>query len=470
MPARLSTVWRACGSVARDDSVERVERIEQEVRIDLRLQRAQFGLRDQAAHFGGAKSFHLFDDHGGEPAERCQVFAQVAAPAVAAAQQQIADVGMSQAQRYDGFHPFVAGRVAKPGTSEAGTGNTEIAPVERGSQTVARKLLRRARRGRTSATWAVAQFRNSASPADREAWACISRILRSRSARRKTTLVSQRWTRPRSSANAISIDAEANQQQSFVQGVFGQSGVDHNPAQRHTDGDEHHETGHQCVRQEADEGVQQNEAIILQQDEERQRNAGVVEGQLPRPGFGRMSRSEMHERNGDQRRAHRAEDARRLGAAVPTAALESDFQHCDHGEDRKSDGDQQERSALEAGAGFDQFPQVHADRDRAQAVTRCDQRIEAVVQRQVQQHGREQAEHREAEEDHQAARRPDCRRGAMRTASEPTFHKNARLAAATESQLPRRRVPARSRSSRYRKMPKMIAPAVCPSVLTSRSS
>src|SRR5579862_4731049 len=60
--------------------------------------------------------------------------------------------------------------------------------------------------------------------------------------------------------------------------------------------------------------------------------------------------------------------------------------------------------------------------------------------------------------------------GITSTASDPMFHKNARLAAATESQLPRSRVPARSLNNKYRKIPKMMAPAECPSVLTSCNS
>src|SRR6202522_2599282 len=50
----------ACaGSLARNDAVERIQRIEQEMRIDLRLERLQFRLRDQALHFGGAEALRL---------------------------------------------------------------------------------------------------------------------------------------------------------------------------------------------------------------------------------------------------------------------------------------------------------------------------------------------------------------------------------------------------------------------------
>jgi hypothetical protein len=49
----------------------------------------------------------------------------------------------------------------------------------------------------------------------------------------------------------------------------------------------------------------------------------------------------------------------------------------------------------------------------------------------------------------------------------PMFQRNASPAAANDNQLPRRRVPERSLSSKYRKMPKMMAPPEWPMVLTS---
>ena len=57
-------------SLARNDAVKRVQRVKQEVRMNLRLQGAQLGLRDQAAHFGFAKLFDLFDDQGCGAAQR----------------------------------------------------------------------------------------------------------------------------------------------------------------------------------------------------------------------------------------------------------------------------------------------------------------------------------------------------------------------------------------------------------------
>ena len=53
---------------------------------------------------------------------------------------------------------------------------------------------------------------------------------------------------------------------------------------------------------------------------------------------------------------------------------------------------------------------------------------------------------------------------ARRTASDPKFHRNARPAAVADNQLPRLAAP-RSRRNSARKIPKMIAPAVCPMML-----
>jgi hypothetical protein len=55
---------------------------------------------------------------------------------------------------------------------------------------------------------------------------------------------------------------------------------------------------------------------------------------------------------------------------------------------------------------------------------------------------------------------------AIRTESEPMFQRNARAPAATDSQLPRSLVPARSCRSKYKKIPKIRAPAECPKTFT----
>src|ERR1043166_4042064 len=70
--------------LARNDAVQRVQRIEQEMGMDLRLQRAQFGLRNQAAHLGFAVLLHLLDHLPCRASQRLQILAQIAPSAGAA--------------------------------------------------------------------------------------------------------------------------------------------------------------------------------------------------------------------------------------------------------------------------------------------------------------------------------------------------------------------------------------------------
>jgi hypothetical protein len=58
----------------------------------------------------------------------------------------------------------------------------------------------------------------------------------------------------------------------------------------------------------------------------------------------------------------------------------------------------------------------------------------------------------------------------VRTAKDPIFHKKAKAAALRDRQLLRKPVGARSRKRSTRKIPKMMAPAECPIVLTSCDS
>ena len=52
------------GIAAVDGSIQRVERIKQEMRIDLRLQSLQLGLRNQALHLNAAQLFHVLHHRG----------------------------------------------------------------------------------------------------------------------------------------------------------------------------------------------------------------------------------------------------------------------------------------------------------------------------------------------------------------------------------------------------------------------
>ena len=53
--------------------------------------------------------------------------------------------------------------------------------------------------------------------------------------------------------------------------------------------------GQQGVGEETDEGIEQNEAIVLQQQKQCQRNAGVVHHQFAGPSLAGVAHAEMHE-------------------------------------------------------------------------------------------------------------------------------------------------------------------------------
>src|ERR1051325_4027495 len=86
------------GGLPRNGSIERVEGIEQEMRVDLRLQRAELGLGSQALDLARAESLNLFPDNSPEPRQFLQVLAQIAPPTFASAQKNESSIAFRKTQ------------------------------------------------------------------------------------------------------------------------------------------------------------------------------------------------------------------------------------------------------------------------------------------------------------------------------------------------------------------------------------
>src|ERR1017187_4954980 len=88
-----------------DGPVQRVQRIEQEMRIDLRLQGLQLRLRDQVLHLAAAELLDMLGDSGSQARQYCEVFAEIAPSAVARAEQEIGGVAPRESHGQYRLHP-----------------------------------------------------------------------------------------------------------------------------------------------------------------------------------------------------------------------------------------------------------------------------------------------------------------------------------------------------------------------------
>ncbi len=110
--------------------------------------------------------------------------------------------------------------------------------------------------------------------------------------------------------------ADSNQQQRGIQRIPGNSRVYGDPLKSRANHGERQQAGQQYIGEEADESVQQYEAVVLQQNKERQRNSRVMQQQFAGPGVQRLAGSEMDERHGHQGGAHGAENPGSLRPAI----------------------------------------------------------------------------------------------------------------------------------------------------------
>ena len=106
---------RLASRAAREDTVQRIEGVEEEVGMNLGFQRVELGLGDEAAHFSAAELFHMLDDGGGQEGEVAEVITEVAASALAAAEQEhlLAAVGVAERHGHFGFGSGDDGGLAK---------------------------------------------------------------------------------------------------------------------------------------------------------------------------------------------------------------------------------------------------------------------------------------------------------------------------------------------------------------------
>ena len=103
----------------------------------------------------------------------------------------------------------------------------------------------------------------------------------------------------------------------------------------------------QAIHQESDKGVQQEKSIVLQQHEERQWNARMMEDSLSGPRSRVMSSSEMDERNRKQKQDHRARKACTTRFLFSPKRLPN---YREGGQRAKSNGDQKQARRNESEA------------------------------------------------------------------------------------------------------------------------
>src|ERR1700693_5458627 len=89
--------------------------------------------------------------------------------------------------------------------------------------------------------------------------------------------------------------ANANQQKRGVKRIAGNSLVDGDPLKSDADHSECQQSRQQHIGEEADESVQQDEAVILQQNEQGKWDTRMMQQQLARPRMQRLIGPEVDE-------------------------------------------------------------------------------------------------------------------------------------------------------------------------------
>ena len=88
-----------------DGAVQRVQGIEQKVRVDLRLQSFQLRLRHQVLHLDVAELLDVLGDGCSQAREHGEVFAEIAASAAARAEHEVGRIAAREAHRHHRLHP-----------------------------------------------------------------------------------------------------------------------------------------------------------------------------------------------------------------------------------------------------------------------------------------------------------------------------------------------------------------------------
>ena len=96
-----------------DGAVERVQGVEQKVRVDLRLQGLQLRLRDKVLHLDVTELFDMLGDGGSQARQHGEVFAEIAPSAAARAEQEIGCVAARKAHGEHCLYPCRDGEVRR---------------------------------------------------------------------------------------------------------------------------------------------------------------------------------------------------------------------------------------------------------------------------------------------------------------------------------------------------------------------
>jgi len=123
--------------------------------------------------------------------------------------------------------------------------------------------------------------------------------------------------------------------------------------------------------------------------------------EFARPGFARVAGAEVHERHGKQREAHGSDDAGAAGL-VPYVAVARRTHRGGARQHQETGGDQHQGGLVERLAIPFDLPEGHANGDGAQQIPGADKRRPAIFHRHVQQHSRQETEHRKADGHYEA--------------------------------------------------------------------
>ena len=150
---------------------------------------------------------------------------------------------------------------------------------------------------------------------------------------------------------------------------------------------------HGGVHDEAQERIHQKKTIVLQQDQQRQRKPRMVHREFAFPHPAGRLRTEMDKGDREQEQAHGARQPLPRGA-ITGAQIHDDG---DHRQRAESNGHEQQSGRMKARRARQQVGHVQADRDYAEHIARGPYGSLQSSERNVEQHGRQQAQRGETD-------------------------------------------------------------------------
>ena len=152
--------------------------------------------------------------------------------------------------------------------------------------------------------------------------------------------------------------ADTGQQQRFLQRVVGNLFGQHQ-AKGRPDYQDRQDRREQRVGEKAHERVEQDEPVVLQENEKRQWNSGVMQHQFTGPCLAGVAGPEMHEGGREQRQAHRCQNARAAASRSLSSASHGRQQHHRKRQYQKSDGDQHQGALMQRDTIARDLPEMH---------------------------------------------------------------------------------------------------------------